>query len=71
MGAQIQCTHQAETKIVVTIPRRIVVAIGRAQVLRIVVPGAAPNNAVRDRFGHYAKFKELSNSFLRIIPEFA
>jgi hypothetical protein len=42
------CTQQkTEADVVVAITRRIVVAIGRTQVLRIIVPTAAANNTVR------------------------
>ena len=40
------CTHKAETQIVVAIPRPVVVTVTGAQVLRIVVPAAATNNAI-------------------------
>ena len=50
------CTQEAKTHIVVAILRRVVVAIPRTQVLRIVVPRAATYNAVgASNHGHYAK----------------
>lgn len=42
----IRCTHQAEAQIVVAIIRRIPIAIGGTQVLRIVDPTAATNDAI-------------------------
>ena len=55
--------HEAEPHIVVTITRRVVVAITGTQVLRIVVPTTATYDAVRARnFGHYTIF----NEFLKI-----
>jgi hypothetical protein len=39
--------NEAEAEVVVPILRRIVVAVRDAAVLRVVVPGAAANNAVR------------------------
>ncbi len=39
--------HEAEANIVVAVVRRVVVAIRRATVLRIVVPAAATQNTVR------------------------
>jgi hypothetical protein len=42
------CRRQdPETDIVVAVGRRVVVAIGRTDVLRIIVPAAAPENPVR------------------------
>lgn len=60
----ILCTHQAEADVVVAVSRTVVVAIRRTQVLRIVVPTAAPNDTVRARSGHYANLKDISKSFL-------
>ena len=65
------CTQHPKPEIIVAVIRPIVVAIGRAQVLRIVVPTATTNNMVRALFGHYAKQHKLSISFLRKFKEFA
>jgi hypothetical protein len=65
------CTLQAEPEIVVAIARVVVVAVGRTQVLRIIVPTAAPDNAVRARNGHHANLIDLSNSFRLREREFA
>jgi len=65
------CTHKAQTKIVVAVVRMIVVTLGRTQILRIVVPGAATYHAVRAKYGHYAKLKDCSNSLLLSLVEFA
>jgi len=51
----ITCTHKAETDIVVPVVRVVVVAIRGAQVLRVVVPTAATNNAVRPGVDHSPK----------------
>lgn len=57
------CAHEAEPHTVVTITRRVVVAITGTQVLRIVVPTTATYDAVRARnFDHYTIF----NEFLKI-----
>ncbi|MDB5037553.1 MAG: hypothetical protein JWQ35_1081 [Bacteriovoracaceae bacterium] len=63
--AKLLCTHKAKTHILVAITRMVVVPIRRTQVLRIIVPGAAPKNTVRAKYDHYAKFNDLSNSFRR------
>ena len=41
-----KCAHEAEAQIVVLVVRGIVVAIGGTQVLRIVVPATAADDAV-------------------------
>ena len=49
------CTHKAEPHVVVPVARVVVVAIRGTQVLRVVVPTTATNNAVRPGIGHLPK----------------
>ncbi len=53
------CTQKAEPKVVVAIVWRVVVAIRRATVLRIVVPTAAAMNTVGARHGRHAMITNL------------
>ncbi len=54
------CTQKAETNIVVPVARVVVVAIRRTQVLRVVVPTAATNDAVAPGDGHSPKKDRIS-----------
>ena len=46
-SGELQGKDEAEADIVVTVVRLVVVAIGDTAILRMIVPAAAANNAVR------------------------
>ena len=46
LSGELKCAHEAEPQIGVPVARFVVVTIGRAQVLRIVVPATATDHAV-------------------------
>jgi len=46
-GSQSRCTRDAKTDVVVRVVGRVVVAVRGAHVVRVVVPGAAAEHAVR------------------------
>ena len=59
------CTHKTKPEIVVPVVRVVVVAIRGTQVLRVAVPTATTNNAVRPGVGHSPK-KDCASQILGI-----
>lgn len=59
------CTHQAEAEIVVAVAGRVVVAVGRPQVPRIVVPATATIHAVPARLARQPCARDDDNKDCR------